>query len=407
MTANPNPEQWRDRMVEALRRPGVVGGEFLFPRIEQALREVPRHLFIPEADLEQAYDPFSPVMTKRDEEQGFVSSVSAPQIQAMMLGQAELRPGQRVLEVGSGGYNAALIAEVVGPDGEVTTVDIDPDITARARRLLDANGHERVRVVTADAAHGVEEDAPYDAIIVTAGAWDIPPAWVEQLVEGGRLVVPFRVHGLTRSIGFVEHDGVLRSTSSLICGFVPMQGADSHAETLFRLGGTEEVVLRFEEGAPEDPHLLDDVVRTPRVDRWTGVTVALREPIDTLQSYLATTLPGFCVMTVDPALDTGSVTPNNPRFSMAAVEGGDFAYLVTRRVPGAASVEYGVHAFGPTAMEFAERVGLLVREWDRDQRGGPGPEIRVYPISVPVDRSSEDRVVTKRHTHVTFSWPTS
>ncbi len=394
-------------MVEVLLRPGVVAGEFLSPGIERALRKVPRHLFIPEADPEQAYDPFSPVMTKRDEEQGFVSSVSAPQIQATMLGQAGPRPGQRVLEVGSGGYNAALIAEVVGPDGEVTTVDIDPDITARARGLLDANGYERVRVVTADAAHGVEEGAPYDAIIVTAGAWDIPPAWVEQLTEGGRLVVPFRIHDLTRSIGFVEHDGVLRSTSALICGFVPIQGEDGHRETLVRPRGTEGIVLRFDEEAPEDPHLLDDVVLTPRVERWTGVMVAPREPIDTLQSYLATTLPGFCVMTVDPALDTGSVAPNSTRFSMAAVEGGDFAYLVTRRVPGDASVEYGVHAFGPTAVEFAEKVGLRVREWDRDQRGGPGPEVRVYPVSVPVDRLPEGLVATKRHTHVTFSWPTS
>lgn len=393
-------------MVAELRRPGVVGGEFLSPRIERALRTVPRHLFIPEADLEQAYAPFSPVMTKRDEEQGFVSSVSAPQIQAMMLGQADLRPGQRVLEVGSGGYNAALIAEVVGPEGEVTTVDIDPDITARARELLAVGGYERVRVVTADAAQGVEKGAPYDAIIVTAGAWDIPPAWIEQLTEGGRLVVPLRVRGLTRSIGFVEHDGSLHSTSALMCGFVPMQGEDDHRETVLRLRGTEGIILSFGEEAPEDPRLLGHAVRTPRVELWTGVTVTLRELIDTLQLYLATTLPGFCVMTVDPTLDTGSVAPNSTRFSMAAVEGGDFAYLVTRRVPGDASVEYGVHAFGPTAVEFAERVELRVREWDREQRGGPGPEIRVYPVSVPVDRLAEGLVVTKRHTHVTFSWPT-
>ncbi|SIO85541.1 methyltransferase, FxLD system [Nocardiopsis sp. JB363] len=406
MAANPTSEQWRNRMVAELCRPGTVGGEFLSPRVEQALRTVPRHLFIPEADLEQAYAPFSPVMTKRDEEQGYVSSVSAPQIQAMMLGQADLRPGQRVLEVGSGGYNAALIAEVVGPEGEVTTVDIDPDITARARELLAAGGYDRVRVVTADAAQGVEEGASYDAIIVTAGAWDVPPAWIEQLTEGGRLVVPLRVRGLTRSIGFVEHDGSLHSTSALMCGFVPMRGADDHRETLLRLRGTGEIVLSFDEEAPEEPHLLDHAVRTPRVELWTGVRVTLRELIDTLQLYLATTLPGFCVMTVDPALDTGTVAPNSTRFAMAAVEGGDFAYLVTRRVEGEELVEYGVHAFGPTAEEFAERVGLRVREWDRDQRGGPGPEIRVYPVSVPVDRLPEDLVVTKRHTHVTFSWPT-
>ena len=404
MTANSTPEQWRDRMVEVLRRPGVVGAEFLSPRVERALRMVPRHLFIPEADLPQAYDPFSPVMTKRDEEQVVVSSVSAPQIQAMMLAQADLGPGDHVLEVGSGGYNAALIAEVIGPQGEVTTVDIDPDITDRARTLLDANGYERVRVVTADAAHGVEEGAPYDAIIVTAGAWDIPPAWVAQLVEGGRLVVPLRVRDLTRSIAFVRSGEVLESTSALVCGFVSMRGEDDHQQTTLRLSDTGEIVLVFDDEAPTDPRLLDHALRTPRVELWTGVRVAPQEPIDGLQLYLATTLPGFCVMRVDPALDTGLVAPNSHRFSMAAVEGGDFAYLVTRRT--GTWVEYGVHGLGPMAGAFAEQVARRIREWDRDRRGGPGPRIQVYPVSTPIDRLNADRVITKRHTHIAFSWPT-
>lgn len=91
----------------------------------------------------------------------------------------------RVLEIGSGGYNAALIAELVGETGQVTTVDIDPDVADRAQSCLAAAGYHRVNVVVADAEGGVPKHAPYDRMIVTVGAWDIPPAWSDQLAEGG------------------------------------------------------------------------------------------------------------------------------------------------------------------------------------------------------------------------------
>lgn len=398
-------EQWRTAMVDALRRPRALGGQDLSPQLEGALFAVPRHVFAPEASLEAAYDPFTAVVTKYDEHGVATSSVSAPQVQAMMLQQAGLEPGHRVLEIGSGGYNAALIAELVGPSGEVTTVDIDPQVTERASRLLKDTGYGQVRVVTADAAEGLPEHAPFDAVIVTAGAWDIPRAWVEQLVEGGRLVVPLRMRNLSRSIGFVKAGEYLTSTSVLMCGFVPMQGAEEHQETLVLVNGTGEIALRFDDEVPEDPHLLDNAVRTPRAEVWTGATVALQELIGTLQLYLATTLPGFCSMAVDPDLDTGLVAPNNLRFSMAAVEGGNFAYLVTRRTPDGASVEYGVHAFGPTAKQFAEQVAQRIREWATDQRHGPGPRIDAYPASTPLEELPGELVITKRHTHLTFSWP--
>src|SRR5260221_6411727 len=117
-----------------------------------------------------------------------LQSQHAPaRLQATMLEQAQLGPGMRALEVGSGGYNAALMAELAGQAGEVTTVDIDPEVTGRAARCLADAGYARVNVVLADAEDGVKEHAPYDRIIATAGAWDIPPAWVDQLAAGGRI----------------------------------------------------------------------------------------------------------------------------------------------------------------------------------------------------------------------------
>jgi len=158
----------RSGLVDAL----VTKGMIVSMEVEAAVRTVPRHLFAPGSTLEEAYAQ-GVVRIKRDEHGSTISSVSAPWLQAMMLEQAQLGPGMRVLEVGSGGYNAALIAELVGEDGAVTTVDIDPDVIDRARGCLTEAGYSRVNVVLADAEWGVPEYAPYDGIIVTAGTWDM------------------------------------------------------------------------------------------------------------------------------------------------------------------------------------------------------------------------------------------
>jgi protein-L-isoaspartate(D-aspartate) O-methyltransferase len=109
--------------------------------VERAVRAVPRHLFTADASLEHAYAADEAVVLKQDTAGVAQSSVSAPALVAMMLEQAVVRPGDRVLEIGSGGYNAALLAELVGPSGAVTTVDIDPEVTGRAARCLTAAGY--------------------------------------------------------------------------------------------------------------------------------------------------------------------------------------------------------------------------------------------------------------------------
>ncbi|MEV7778813.1 methyltransferase, FxLD system [Kitasatospora sp. NPDC088351] len=393
----------REQAVDAL----IADGTITSPQVEVVLRKVPRHLFVPEASLEQAYSPYNAVITKRDKYGIDMSSVSAPQIQAMMLQQAEIGPGMKVVEVGSGGLNAAYLAELVGEAGEVVSVDIDPEVVARARHLLAANGYPQVKVVLGDADEGFRAhlSSEADAILVTAGAWDISWAWFEQLAEGGRLVVPLRMRGLTRSVALRRVGGHLVSSSALICGFVPMQGVAAHQERLLLVRGTDEIGLRFDDGLPADPSLLDNAVTTPRTEIWTGVEVGRTEPIDTLQLYLATLLPGFCIMAVDAELDTGLVAPNNRSFALAAVEGGNFAYLTTRRTPDDKSVEYGVHAFGPAGPAFADTVREHVRAWAREHRGGPGPHIAVYPAGTPDDQLPGGRVIDKKDSRITISWP--
>lgn len=160
----------RDAMTDELVSDGMVSS----PTVEAAFRRVPRHAFVPsDTSLDDAYSTTVAPITKVDENGAHLSSVSAPWLQAMMIGQAGICAGMKVLEVGSGGYNAALLAEVTGPQGLVVTMDIDPEVTARSVDALDATGYGgRVIVVTADGEHGMPAHAPYDAIIVTAGAWE-------------------------------------------------------------------------------------------------------------------------------------------------------------------------------------------------------------------------------------------
>jgi protein-L-isoaspartate(D-aspartate) O-methyltransferase len=331
-----------------------------------------------------------------------------PRIQALMLEQAQLDPGMRCLEIGSGGYNAALMAELVGGDGEVTTVDIDPEVVGRARRCLADAGYPRVNAVLADGEQGAAEHAPYDRVIVTAGAWDIPPAWVDQLTEGGSITVPLRMRGLTRSVAF-ERDGKrLVSRSVEVCGFVPMQGAGARAERLLSLRGNE-VGLRFDDGEPADAALLSGALAQPRAQAWSGVTVGRMEPFGTLHLWLATSLHAFCLLAVDPDLDTGVVTPANRQASPACVEAGAFAYLALRKAgrdhaTGQSTFEFGAHAHGPEAGKLAECMAEQVRVWDRDHRGGPGPRIAAYPAGTPDEQLPEGRVIDKRHIRLTISW---
>lgn len=409
-TATVEPDEatrLRNKVVDELCADGTITTS----EIEAAMRKVPRHSFTPDTALDKAYATYDAVVTKRDEHGVALSSVSAPQIQAMMLEQADLARGMTVLEIGSGGLNAAYLAELVGEDGEVVTVDIDHSVTERAARLLGEHGYDRVRVVTADAAEPIPDLGQVDVVLVTVGAWDIPPAWISQLKPGGRLVVPLRMRGLTRSVAFTQvtgkPGGYLESESTLICGFVAMQGSSAHREELLLVNGTPEIELRFDDGLPTGLHRVDKVDAASRHEMWTGVTVGRREVIGTLQMAMAIELPGFCTMAVGADLDTDLVAPTNRGFSLAAVDGDSFAYLVTRRTEDNEHVEYGVHALGPNAKQIADKVADVLRGWESNRRGGPSPVIRAYPSGTPDDQVQADRVIDKVHSRISLSWPTA
>jgi protein-L-isoaspartate(D-aspartate) O-methyltransferase len=199
--------------------------------IEAAFRAVPRHLFLPNVDPDIVYR--DQVIATKYEDEIALSSSSQPTIMALMLQQLGVAAGQHILEIGAGtGYNAALLAHLVGPHGHVVTLDIDADIVEKARKHLHAAGYDGVEVVQYDGALGYPRLAPYDRIILTVGAWDLLPACYEQLDVNGRLVVPLTlIPDVMYSIAFDIHEIELRSVSAIPCGFLPLRGALAHPPT--------------------------------------------------------------------------------------------------------------------------------------------------------------------------------
>jgi protein-L-isoaspartate(D-aspartate) O-methyltransferase len=404
-------DELRAAMVDDLVTYRSDLGLSLSDEVVAALRIVPRHLFAPGTGLAEAYADEA-VVIKRDAGGAALSSVSAPSVIAAMLDQLSVQPGDRVLEIGSGGYNAALCRELTGPAGQVTTIDIDPEVTRRARTYLDAAGFPDVHTVCADGEYGAPRFAPYDRIIVTVGAADIPPAWIDQLAIDGRLVVPLRLHALTRSIAFehdAHHTGRLTSHSSEVCGFVPIQGAGVHAEHHITVHqrGDERVLLRTDVNLPSDAVRLRNVLDGPRTEEWPGVTVGACEPFDDMDLWLAATSPGFCVLTAtDAAVDTGVVTPSWRGGTPASIHRGTIAYRTIRPLSDSTGrYELGACAHGPDAPVAAERFADQMLIWHRDHRGGPGPRFTVQPAGTATDRRSAGVVIDRPHTRITISWP--
>ncbi len=322
-----------------------------------------------------------------------------------MLEQAEIQPGMRVLEIGSGGYNA-LLAELAGPTGQVVTVDIDPAVADRARLFLDQAGYPQVKVVLADAENGVPEYAPFDRILVTAGAWDAPPTWSRQLAERGRIVMPLRTRGVTRTVAFDPDGDRLVSVSSAPCGFVPMQGAGAHGERLWLLSGNR-IGLLVDDGELEEPDRLSGVFSRERSECWSGVTIGRSEPFDHLFLWFATSLRGFARLMVDreqgdPGLAAG---PGEKYFPFAHVVGDAIGYMTIRPSVDPVRVEIGARAFGASGPNAAADMAESIRIWDGQVRHGPGPRYAVFPAGTPVSELPDGYVLDKRHCRIVISWP--
>ncbi|GAA4507974.1 hypothetical protein GCM10023191_067170 [Actinoallomurus oryzae] len=396
-------ERLRADLVTTLRKRGSLRS----PAVAAAFAKVPREKFAPEAPLSAAYSAYDVIVTERDAAGEAISSVSAPWLQAEMLEAARLKPGARVLEIGSGGYNAALIAEVVGTEGSVVTVDIDPFVTERAARFLAQTGHPHVKVILGDAEHAAGEYGPYDAILVTAGAWDCP--WGHLLAPGGRMVVPLCFASITRSITFVREGDRFIGHDPTVCGFVPIQGAGAHAEQAAVLA-EGAVKLTIDGGPALDIAALDRALTDIRTELWTTVTVGSGKPFDTLHLWLATVTDAFGWIWPNPDCDCDLISPAVRWFCPALITPDSFAYLTVRDAHSTDEAkerrhQFGVYGHGRRGAELAQQLADQVATWDRDRRNGPGPGFTLYPADAAVPAPAVGRIFAKRRTQLVMSWP--
>jgi protein-L-isoaspartate(D-aspartate) O-methyltransferase len=211
-TESPEFLEARESMVQnQIENRGVID-----PEVLAAMKAVPRHEFVPDEYLDQAYaDHPLPI--------GHGQTISQPYIVALMTESLQLEPGQRVLEIGTGsGYQAAVLAEM---NVEAYTIEIIPELVEAARTLLDDLGYANVVVLQADGYFGWEEHAPFDAIIVTAAPDHLPQPLANQLAEGGRLIVPIGPIGAVQTLWLFEKiEGELQATNLGGVRFVPLTG---------------------------------------------------------------------------------------------------------------------------------------------------------------------------------------
>ncbi len=222
------------------------------------------------------------------------SSSTAPRLMATMLEALDLRPGMRVLEIGTGtGYNAALLAEIVGDAGEVYTVDLRPDVAGEARASLRDAGYGKVHVDCRDGYLGFPEGAPFDRIVATVGCSDVSPIWLAQLAAGGSLLVPLQ-HGVLHPLTHVWRGddptcpGVGRIVGS--SSFTPSRGALSwvnpwQSYLIGDLPSEPSWIRPIPEGLPAQG-ALDSVLQDPQhQDFHFFLALSSRELWDTVSGY--------------------------------------------------------------------------------------------------------------------------
>jgi protein-L-isoaspartate(D-aspartate) O-methyltransferase len=205
----------RKAMVDELRRYRIQDEHVI-----EAMSKVRRHVYIPEV-LRGHVDPYGdhpcPI--------GYGQTISQPFIVAYMTQRIEVRPGMRILEIGTGsGYQAAVLAEM---GAEVYSIEIVPELAEHARQVLVAEGYTNVAVRCGDGYRGWPEHAPFDAVIVTCAPGAIPEALAAQLKDGGRMILPVGT-GVQQLVILEKHDGGFREIPDIYVRFVPMvRGRDA------------------------------------------------------------------------------------------------------------------------------------------------------------------------------------
>ena len=413
MTRTGEAARLRAAMVADLRE----RGELSDPRVAAVLGQVPMHVFVPGAQLAQAYADQAIATRYRDGVS--VSAASQPAIVAAMLELLGPPEGGRVLEVGAGtGYNAALLSALVGPGGRVVTVEIDPEVAGEARARLSEAGFADVEVICGDGAAGWRGAAPYDGIVVTAGASDLAPAWIGQLAPGGRLVVPLSIRGVQQCVAFTRTGGHLRSAALRECGFMPLTGAMASADIRQPVPGHPGVHVHAAPGTMLDAGLVAAALDRPGLRTDLRITASALEVFGSLRRWLAFRDPASAMLSYTGLANAAGASGVPPviefpiggtavQRSSPCLLGQDGLAMLDLASPPTAAGQAGLHAtlslavvcYGQ-ARQDADRLVELAVGWDA--AGRPGADrlrIAAYPAGlVPPDNEGSVHVAP----HTTF-----
>ena len=407
-------------LQKALVEKLILMGCITSPHVAEAFRTVPRHFFTPGVALEKVYSDSS-IPTKRADGK-LVSSSSQPAVMAIMLEQLQLQPGHRILEIGAGtGFNAGLMAHLVGKSGQVVTVDIDEDIVEGAREHLRSAGLDNVKVICGDGGMGYANDAPYDRIILTVGSWDIVPAWWEQLKPGGRLVLPLEIKGgIQSSIAFDKKDAYLESVSVSGCSFISLRGAFSRPPNIVPLGPEPGLAISADEVVING----DQVYRLlcgPSEDFPSGVQGIPGEVIyGGLGLWLSLHEPHLCVLSSEGELANRGIVPcflTIQTVQKLCVTGGllgdeELCVFVRHPEPGSSSeltanpqsFEFFVRSYG-RGTRLAKQLIDQTRAWHAAGRpSSKGLPIRAYLKDYKYLPAPDEFVIPKRWTNLVLKW---
>jgi protein-L-isoaspartate(D-aspartate) O-methyltransferase len=213
----------RERMIERIEgharsASDALGRDYIDPKVLAVMGNLPRHEFVPEDQREYAYDD-------RPLPIGYGQTISQPFIVALMTDMLQVGPDDLVLEVGTGsGYQAAVLARLVD---QVHTIEIVPELAESAEQRLARQGFGNVSTYQGDGYYGIEGAAPFDAIVVTAAAGQVPPPLIAQLRPGGRMVIPVGGGFSLQHLMLVEKDqaGRIHTRQTLPVAFVPLTRA--------------------------------------------------------------------------------------------------------------------------------------------------------------------------------------
>ncbi len=395
---------YRRALVDTLRGDGHLRSA----RIAAAFAAVPRELFVPGVPLDEAYRPREAIVIKRIDGVS-VSSASAPEVVALMLEQLDPQPGDRVLEIGAGtGYNAALLAHLVGDAGQVVTLDIDEDLVLGAREHLRNAGYGQVQVVQADGALGFPNKQAYDRIMLTVASRDIAPAWREQLARpSGRLVMPLALRGLQRCVVFTPEDDYLVCRAPRGCSFIGLRGLLASGVQRVPLdpdgahvvsGGDETLTLSAEE--------VGALLRTPTRVLHSGVSTTFDQLREGLHLWFSAHQAGMCTLWGGAQVPDLFGLQDSLRGTLCLMDETSLVLLAWAEEDRREGELVVLEPRGGEAL--AEVAVNLLREWDR--RGRPmdaAAEIRAYPRtrSATAKNANPDAVVLdQRWTRFVLTW---